>query len=232
MSRPFYLGIILIVAFAACAAPGYGDHAVAAAQTDQARNSGPALSPQKAMIYSILLPGLGQRYINHGQWGGWGTSFALLDVGLWASLLGVNLHEDQVNESFRTLAASRADADIEGKDRTYFLNLATFRSSDDFLQTVLRNRAWDQIGYVEDPSFQWRWKSEEDFIRFRSQREKAESLGRRRTIIVAALAANRLISGITAAIGAGKENNRSVSLSLGPPSSYSTIPVTHLRILF
>jgi len=189
-------------------------------------------SPQKALAYSLLLPGLGQRYVNNGNWGGWGTTFALVDVGLWASLFGINWQENQVEESFRTLAASRAAADIDGKDRAYFLNLATYRSSDDFLDTVLRNRAWDQIGYVDDPSFQWQWATEEDFVTYRSQREKAESLSRNRTIIIVALVTNRLISGITAAVGAGKSNKRSFSFQVGPPVGNSSVPTGHLSIRF
>ena len=86
----------------------------ASAQESPIMRSDAALSPQKALAYSILLPGLGQRYVNDCHWGGWGTSFALLDIGLWASLFGVNWRESQVDNSFRTLAASRAGADIEG----------------------------------------------------------------------------------------------------------------------
>lgn len=224
--------VLALVLAALFAGPGYR---TAFAQTNSAQAAFSAQkthSPQKALAYSLLLPGLGQRYVNNGHWGGWGTTFALVDVGLWASLFGVSWQENQVEESFRTLAASRAAADIDGKDRTFFLNLATYRSSDDFLDTVLRNRAWDQIGYVEDPSFQWQWATEEDFITFRSQREKAESLGRNRTIIIVALVANRLISGITAAIGAGTSNKTTLSMHVGPPARNSSVPTAHLSLSF
>jgi hypothetical protein len=190
------------------------------------------LSPKKALFYSFVLPGLGQRYANEGQWGGWGTAHALLDLGLWASLFGVNWQEGQAENNYRTLAASRAGAIVDGKDRTFFLNLASYRSSRDFLDTALRNRAWDQINYVDDPSFQWQWVSEEDYASYRSERESAESASRKRNVIIASLVANRLISGITAALSTGKTNRRNFSLQVGPPSGRSSIPVAHARLTF
>jgi hypothetical protein len=190
------------------------------------------LSPKKALFYSFVLPGLGQRYANEGQWGGWGTAHALLDLGLWASLFGVNWQEGQAEENYRTLAASRAGAIVDGKDRTFFLNLASYRSSDEFLDTVLRNRAWDQINYVDDPAYQWQWVSDEDYASYRSERESAESASRKRNVIIASLVANRLISGITAALSTGKTNKRNFSLQLGPPTGRSSIPVAHARLTF
>ena len=228
--KPFVLCAILAAGATVAFLP-----AVVSAQTMDPVSPTPTtdmLSPKKALFYSFVLPGLGQRYANEGQWGGWGTAHALLDLGLWASLFGVNWQEGQAEENYRTLAASRAGAIVDGKDRTFFLNLASYRSSDEFLDTVLRNRAWDQINYVDDPAYQWQWVSDEDYASYRSERESAESASRKRNVIIASLVANRLISGITAALSTGKTNKRNFSLQLGPPTGRSSIPVAHARLTF
>jgi len=113
---------------------------------------------------------------------------------------------------------------------TFFLNLASFRSSDEFLETVLRNRAWDQIGYVSDPSFQWNWKSEDDFERFRSLRSDAESVGRRSSVLIAALVVNRLVSGLLSSRNAGRMSR--LRVALGPPEIESNIPSAALALTF
>ena len=191
----------------------------------------PAATPsaKKALFLSLLLPGLGHRYANNGSWGGVASAFAAIDVGLWAALIGGEWRRDHLEESYTTLAASKAGAKVDGKDRFFFLNVATYRSSEEFLETILRNRAWDQIDYVQDVSFQWSWSTESDFVRYRSLREDAESLRRRRAVLIASLVANRLISGLTAARRAGK---RELRLSLGPPVGSSGTPTARVNVRF
>lgn len=191
-----------------------------------------ALSASKAFGLSLILPGLGQRYVNSGSWGGWGTAFAITDASLWIALFGGEWHRDQLVESYTSLAVGGASADVDGKDRTFFLNLATYRSSDAYLETVLRNRAWDQIDYVDSPSFQWNWSSDSDFLRFRGLREDAESLRRRRGIIIASLVANRIISGIMAAWRASRFRTESMTIQLGAPPKFSSLPKAQLKIRF
>ena len=174
----------------------------------------PQPSPAKAFGLSMLLPGLGHRHANGDQWTGWAGTVAAADAALWVSLFTSSRHRNQVVETYRTLAAGSAGADLEGKNRTFYLNLASFRSSDEFLDTVLRNRAWDQVDYVSDPSFHWSWTTDAEFQRYRDLREQDESLGRRRSILIASLVANRLINGLIAARKAGNARN-SVSAGTG-----------------
>ena len=190
------------------------------------------VSPTKAFGLSLILPGLGQRYVSGGNWGGWGTTFAITDASLWIALFGSEWHQDHLVESYTSLAAGSAGADVVSKDRTFFLNLATYKSSDEFLETVLRNRAWDQIDYVDSPSFQWNWSSDADFVQFRSLREDAESLRRRRGILIASLVANRIISGIMAAWRATRIKTESLTIQLGPPPRFASLPKAKIRIRF
>lgn len=169
----------------------------------------------KAFLLSLVLPGLGHRYVNGGDWDGAASLFVAVDAGLWLALAGTSMRYDHLADSYRTFAASRADADVEGKDRTFFLTLGTFRSSEDFVQAQLRNRTWDQLEYVADPTYQWQWASEADFLRFRELREDAETMRRRRPVLAAVLVGNRLLSGILALRAAGRVGD-DIALRLDP----------------
>ena len=187
-------------------------------------------SAKQALLRSLLFPGLGHKYVNDGAWNRWAVTYAAADVTLWLSLLGGEWHRNSLEDSYRTLAAGAAGAQLSGKDRSFYLNLASFESSDQFLDTMLRNRQWDQIGYVSEPSFQWEWETEKDYNRFRSLRNDAESLRRRKSILIASLVVNRLLSGAISARKASRSNSPQVSVSLSAP--IENIPVLSLRVGF
>jgi hypothetical protein len=191
---------------------------------EQARSAG------RAFLLSWAVPGLGHRYAYGGSWRGAATGFALADAALWASLVGLEWRQSHLVESYRTLAASRAGALVEGKDRTFFLYLASFRSSDEYLDVQLRNRAWDQVGYVSERTNQWSWVAEEDFHRFQMLREDAESLRRRRPFLIAMLVANRLTAGLTSIRAVHRANAQpaDVSMSFHPAPDGAKYPMVRM----
>lgn len=193
------------------------------AQTTSAQSPVLDRSPRKAAALSLVLPGLGHRYAHGGQWTNTASLLAIADVSTWLGLVGTNRHRNQAIDSYTLLASSRAGADVVGKDRRFFLNLATYQSSDDFLETALRNRAWDQLSYVDDASFQWEWESDEDFAAYRDLRNKSESLKRRRSILIAAVVTNRLISTISSVLVARRTapSNLAVTTSASPDSEFT-----------
>jgi hypothetical protein len=195
----------------------------------------PARSPKKAFALSLLVPGLGHRYAHGGDWDGAATAYALADAGLWLGLVGTNVRQGQVESDYESLAATSAGAQLAGKDRRFFLNLATFQSSDEFLEVSLRNRAWDQVAFVADRANQWRWETEADFLAFRGMREDAETLRRRGTLLVGLLVANRLVSGFTALRAASRANREAPDLTLTlvpPPVGAGRTPMLHLDLRF
>lgn len=194
-----------------------------------AQTAPPPRSAKKAFALSLLMPGLGHRYVQYGHWKGRATAYAFAETGLWLGLAQAQWRYDQQVESYETLAAGRAAAQVEDKNRTFFLNLATYRSSDEYLELSLRNRAWDQIDYVSDVAFQWEWQSEADFQRFRELRNGAESLRQRRLTFTALLFANRLIAGISA-IRAANRSGSAPGLSLAPPPEGARVPMLQVQV--
>ena len=190
-------------------------------------------SPGKAFAMSLLLPGLGHRYAQGGSWKGRPTLYAGIDAALWLGFVNASWRRNHANDSFRTLAATSANTQIAGKDRTFFLNLATYVSSDAYLDAQLRNRAWDQLDYVDDPSFQWEWQSEDDFFRYRELRNDAETFRRRRSLTLAALIANRLMAGVTSVIRTNRANDAvQIGLRVTPPVDDYSYPMGYVTVVF
>ena len=222
---PFFLLLLLFLVPATRSASGQDVRPV------QEASAAPPKSLKKALGLSVLLPGLGHRYVRDGRWGGAASVFALADVGLWLGLGGSAWRRGQVVESYETLAALRAGADVEGKPRSFFISLAAYRSSDAYLEAQLRRRAWSEIDYVESRSFQWEWESEADLQRFRALRSDAEALRRRRPLLVTALVGNRLLAALTAVRAARRAGRpeTGVSFTLAPPPASGRAPLVTLR---
>lgn len=192
----------------------------------------PEKSVRRAFGLSLLMPGLGHRYADGGRWSRTASLHLGSEVGLWLSLAGLAWRRDHLVQSYETLAATRAGADLAGKDRQFFINLATYRSSQDYLDEQLRARAWDQIDYVSDASFQWAWASEEDFEAFRDRRDAAESTSRRRTLVITLLVANRFAAALTSIRAVNKANEAlhtaGLHLRADPPPRYGRWPMLSL----
>lgn len=188
----------------------------------------------KAFLLNLVVPGLGQRYLNDGRWTRGAVLFAAVDAGLWAGLLGANWRSDHLEKSYTTLAAGGAGALVEGKNRAFFLNLARFRSSDAYVDALLRSRNWGQLTAAEDPANAWAWATSADWARYRALREDAEALRRQRPLLISLLVANRLLSGIGALRTARRmaEDRAGVAASLGPPPFAGASPQLNLRLRF
>jgi hypothetical protein len=183
-----------------------------------------------AFLRSLVLPGWGHYYAHGGEWGRSGTFFALTDVALALGAGSSEWRRQSVVQSYETLASGSAAADVAGKNRTFFLRLATYQSSDEFLEVSLRNRAWDDLDYVSDPAFQWQWASEEDFQKFRELREEGETLRRRRIVLIATLVGNRILSGFSAARSV-RRGRSPVSVALVPVRGV-TAPMVNVAVRF
>ncbi len=190
-----------------------------------AQMDGTAPSPRSAKTalgLSLLVPGLGHRYANGGQWGKSGSFFLAADVGIILSLVGTKWRENDLENSYRALASTRAGADLAGKSRSFFLSLGTYDSSDEFRDALLRTRQWDRLEGAEDPSNYWEWTSEQDRIDYRALRDDADSMSRRGSWLIGALVANRVISGVTAMLRT-RNSGPDISMGVTPDPSYGAM---------
>lgn len=184
----------------------------------------------KAFALSMLLPGLGQRYLQDGQWNGWAPVFTGADAALGLRLAGTIWYRDQQVEAYRTLAAGSAGADVESKNRSFFVQMAAYESQKRYVEYLLRSRQWVALEEAEDPSRFWNWSSEDDWDRYRETRSNADALNRRRTILITALVANRLVSGVTALLQARSNDNvPEAAVDLTPGAGGKLTPRLRMR---
>lgn len=188
-------------------------------------------STLKAFALNLLLPGLGQRYLNNGRWSTSAVLFTGADISLGLGLTGTIWYRRQQTEAYRTLAATDAAAQVQGKERSFFIQMSNHRSQKAFVNHLLRSRQWNRLDKARASARFWTWESEKSWRQFRLARRKADALARRRSILITALVANRLISGVLALLQTPQAAAQpQTNLTLRPSANNKLVP--HLKMRF
>jgi len=174
--------------------------------------------PTRAVAYSLLLPGLGHKYVNDGKWSRSATLYTVIDVALIVGLISSEWQRQSLVNSYQTWASSYAGITTEGKDRSFYLTIGNHLSSNAYRDAQLRERRVDLAARVNDSGFQWSWNSIEDLQRYRDLRGSSESWSQRRNSLIVALVANRLISAISALIVARRQQDQILEVTITPDS--------------
>jgi hypothetical protein len=160
----------------------------------------------KAVLYSLLLPGMGELYA-----GGFssGKYFLMAESGLWLTFASFEVYGHWVENDARRFAGSHASAQVDGKDDLFFVNVANFNNVYEYNEKKLRDR---DLGSLYDPNsgYFWQWDNDPSRLRFRDLRVKADNILNNVKFVGAAIAINHIASAINAgrlAVARNKETS-------------------------
>ncbi len=154
-----------------------------------------AKSVFKAVVLSLLLPGMGELYA-----GGFasGKYFLFAESGLWLTFTSFEVYGRWVQNDARKFAGSHASVQTDGKDDLFFINIANFNNVYDYNEKKLRDR---DLASLYDPNgpFFWQWDTEQSRTRFRDLRVKSDNILNNVRFVAAAIVVNHVASAINAA---------------------------------
>ncbi len=176
-------------------------------------NSREEKSGYLAVLYSLLLPGMGEWYAGNFDKG---KHNLIADGVLWLGFAGLNYYGNWVRDDGRLFAVEHAGIFTTGKDADYFVNVGNFMSISEYNQKKLRDRNLAAV-YQEEPTsnYYWKWDSDENRQKFKDTRILSDELNNGSRFVVLALIANRIWSAIHAALMVSDYNE-----SVNPPQSY------------
>jgi hypothetical protein len=167
-------------------------------------------SRRKTILYSALLPGLGQ--LRHGQ-KTVGTAFLLGEIASWTAYITYRVQKDDREERYVEYAERFAGIeDAEGQADEYYGYLARYDRSgepggpDSYNEVEVRQLARDlypddlarQQQFIEENSITgpqaWDWESDARRFEYESLRIGAESADHDAEFAIAALAIGRIVS--------------------------------------
>ncbi len=168
-----------------------------------------------AIIYSLLLPGMGELYA--GSYDS-GVYFTVADGVLWGVFAGFNIYGTWQRNNYRSYAHSTGSVNLDGKDADYFANIGIYQDINVYNQVQDLNRDFNKTYDVNQ--YYWKWNTNDERKKYREMWSSSESAFNNVRFAVGALILNRLISAIGAVRAVSSynknlENQTSWNVSFG-----------------
>ena len=159
-----------------------------------------------AILYSVLLPGMGELYA--GDYSS-GKYFTIAEGALWGVYFGLNTYGNWQQDRYKAYAASSAGVNLNGKNDTYFANIGTYLNITEYNDDQSRNR--DFVAMYNVKTDYWKWQTNKDREVYRNMWTTSEQAHNGLRFVVGALILNRLVSAINAARLVAAYNHRQSS---------------------
>lgn len=146
-----------------------------------------------AILYSMLLPGMGELYADSYDSGKY---FTIADGVLWGVFAGYEIYGKQQENNYKSFAQSRGGINLEAKDADYFANIGTYQSIDDYNTAMELKRSFDKT--YNPATHYWKWADNNQRKEYRDMWSSSESAYTNVRFVVGAMVLNRVISAINA----------------------------------
>lgn len=147
-----------------------------------------------AVLYSLLVPGMGELYAENYQTGKY---FTIAEGALWITVGSFLLNGSWLRDDARRFALQHAQLNGLENDDQYFIDVGNFRNVYTFNEQVLRDRDPHKI---YDPTLHyWNWDDDVNRENYRDIRIAGEKAFNNAQFVIAAIAINHVASAINAA---------------------------------
>lgn len=155
------------------------------------------------IIYSLLLPGMGELYADAYDIGKY---FTIADGLLWGTFIGMHAYSSWQKDNYQSYAASRAGVDNSNKNADYYATIGNYSSVDSYNDEKALERNFDKM--YDSEKYFWKWSSTEERRTYRDMWTSSEQTDNDIRFVVGGLILNRVVSAINAARLVASYNNR------------------------
>ena len=155
-----------------------------------------------AIVYSLLLPGMGELYADAYDSG---VYFTIADGVLWGTYIGFNAYANWQKDRYTSFAQTNAGITTAGKDDIYYATIGEYIDINQFNDEKAFERNFSEIYNSE--KFFWKWNTSADRKSYRSMWVSSEQTFNNVRFVVGALLLNRVVSAINAVRLVSKYNN-------------------------
>ena len=148
-----------------------------------------------AIVYSLLLPGMGELYAGNYEKGKY---FTVAEGISWSVFAGFNIYGNWQRNNYKSFASTNGSVNLDGKDADFFANISEFTNIDDYNRRKSLDREFGEI--YEKEKYYWKWADVAQRTEYRTMWESSEHAFNNVRFAVGALIINRIISAIDAAL--------------------------------
>jgi TM2 domain-containing membrane protein YozV len=148
-----------------------------------------------AVVYSVLLPGMGELYAgNYDR----GKYFTIAEGLCWGAFAGFRIYGGWQKDNYKSFAATYGKVDLDEKSAEYFANISDYINIDEYNRTKGLERDFNNL-YNTKKDY-WKWSGTGQMTEYRNMWESSEQAYNNVRFAVGALIINRIISAIDAAL--------------------------------
>jgi len=155
-----------------------------------------------AIVYSLLLPGMGELYADAYDSG---VYFTIADGVLWGTYVGMNVYANWQKDRYISYSQTNAGVTPENKDENYYATIGEYLDIDQYNDQQAFEYNFDEM-YDTETHF-WKWNTSEERKEYRNMWVSSEQTFNDVRFVVGALLLNRVISAINAVRLVSKYNN-------------------------
>lgn len=166
------------------------------------------LSMTRAILYSLLLPGLGDWYAGEKHRA---TTFFIVDAALWTTFIVFQVQGHRREDAYKEFAQTLAGVESTGHSDDFYSTVGQYASSDEYeadFKKESRLDLWPDVGYDALESYyvenrvadfeEWAWHSFESRVDYLQMRSSSKLSYRRSGYLLAAAALNRVVASVFA----------------------------------
>lgn len=179
------------------------------------------LSPAKAVMWSLLLPGLGDWKMGHRDRA---SVFFGIEGVIWVSFAAFQIQGNDLEEQYQSMAVRFAGVTSTDHSDDFYATIRDYDSSEEYEADIKNegrdydtgSEALDQY-FIEnrvDDYQPWLWASHERRLQYSETRSASKTAYRRADYMIAAAAANRVVSAVFAYAAARSASKHEVGLDL------------------
>ncbi len=150
-------------------------------------------NPGLAIIYSLLLPGMGELYADGYSSGKY---FTIAEGALWGMFIGMNTYANWQKDRYKSYAVTNGGVSPSGKNDDFYATIGDYSSIDQYNEEKALNRDFSALYNVE--TNYWNWPTTEQRKTYRGMWTSSEQTFNDIRFVVGALIVNRIASAINA----------------------------------
>lgn len=156
-----------------------------------------------AILYSMVLPGMGELYA--GSYDS-GIYFTVADGVLWGTYIGMNVYGNWQKDRYINYAVNNAGINTNSKDEAYYATISAYMDIDEYNDEKAFERDYVAM-YNNINTYYWKWNTNDERKEFRKMWKSSEQTFNNFRFVVGALLLNRVVSAINAVRLVSKYNN-------------------------
>ncbi len=150
-------------------------------------------NPGLAIIYSLLLPGMGELYADGYSSGKY---FTIAEGTLWGVFIGMNTYANWQKDRYQAYAVTNGGVNSTGKGADFYAAIGDYTSLDQFNEEQALNRDFSAM-YNAETNY-WNWPTQEQRRTYRGMWTSSEQTFNDIRFVVGAMIVNRIASAINA----------------------------------